>query len=424
MRLQQKGDAGKALAGSRLAEDRPGRAPARVAELGGQPIILVFCDYYLPGYKAGGPVRSISQLVAALGQEFSFRVVTRDRDLGDDDSYPGIETADLVRVGEAGVIYLPPEAITLAHLRRLLQSQEHHLVYLNSLLSPGFTIRTLLLRRLKLIPKVPVILAPRGEVSDGALRLKWFAKRCYLAVGKLFGLFEGLFWHASSNHEAEDIRRAFGPRAVIVEAPPMPGLETGRAAGGFSPRPYRQASMLKVVFLSRVSRMKNLDGALRILHDVQGNVQFDIYGTCEDRPYWTECEALLAALPPNVVARYKGAVRPGEVKEMLSQYDLLFLPTKGENYGHVIVEALSAGCPVLISDRTPWKELERKRVGWDIPLHHPAAFVDTIERLIRMPSEGFSSMAPHIHKFVQEEIGSSRSLEQNRELFRKALASG
>ena len=170
--------------------------------------------------------------------------------------------------------------------------------------------------------------------------------------------------------------------------------------------------------------MKNLDGALRILHDVQGNVQFDIYGTCEDRPYWTECEALLAALPPNVVARYKGAVRPGEVKEMLSQYDLLFLPTKGENYGHVIVEALSAGCPVLISDRTPWKELERKRVGWDIPLQNPAAFVDAIERLIRMPSEGFSSMAPHIHKFVQEEIGSSRSLEQNRELFRKALASG
>ena len=102
MRLQQKGDAGKALAGSRLAEDRPGRAPARVAELGGQPIILVFCDYYLPGYKAGGPVRSISQLVGALGKEFSFKVVTRDRDLGDDDSYPGIETADLVReIGRA-----------------------------------------------------------------------------------------------------------------------------------------------------------------------------------------------------------------------------------------------------------------------------------------------------------------------------------
>lgn len=388
-----------------------------------QPIILVFCDYYLPGYKAGGPVRSISELVRALGKEFSFKVVTRDRDLGDNDAYRNIKTNALQITGDAKVIYLPPETVTLVNLRRLIHSQEHQLVYLNSLLSPRFTISILLLRRLKLIPKVPVILAPRGELAREALRLKWVAKRCYLTVGKLLGLFDGLFWHASSNHEADDIRREFGQKAVIKEAPPIPNIDTGSASGGFVKRSHQKSSTLKVVFLSRVSRMKNLDGALRILQAVRGRLQFDIYGTCEDRHYWNECEALVSALPPNVNAQFKGAVRSNDVKEVLSEYDLFFLPTKGENYGHVIVEALSVGCPVLISDRTPWRGLESKNVGWEFPLNNSAAFVNTIERLIKVPPEGFCLMAQSIHNFVQLEIGNGRSLERNRDLFQNALSS-
>jgi hypothetical protein len=45
--------------------------------------VLVLVGTYLPGYKAGGPLRSIANLVATLGLEFHFRIVTLDRDLGD-----------------------------------------------------------------------------------------------------------------------------------------------------------------------------------------------------------------------------------------------------------------------------------------------------------------------------------------------------
>src|SRR4051812_11201747 len=47
-----------------------------------KPCILTFSRFYLPGFRAGGPIRSISRLVECLGDEFQFRIVTADRDAG------------------------------------------------------------------------------------------------------------------------------------------------------------------------------------------------------------------------------------------------------------------------------------------------------------------------------------------------------
>ena len=45
--------------------------------------ILIFIDWFLPAYKAGGPIRSIANLVDNLHADFDFYIVTGDRDLGD-----------------------------------------------------------------------------------------------------------------------------------------------------------------------------------------------------------------------------------------------------------------------------------------------------------------------------------------------------
>ena len=73
--------------------------------------ILVFVARYLPGYKSGGPIRSISNLVESLGGEFDFYVVTSDRDAGEDRPYPSIRRSSWTEVGNARVLYLPPESL-------------------------------------------------------------------------------------------------------------------------------------------------------------------------------------------------------------------------------------------------------------------------------------------------------------------------
>src|ERR1019366_8134603 len=77
-----------------------------------KPSVLVMADHYLPGTKGGGPIRSIANLVDALGEEIDFRIVTRDRDLGDGAPYPSVTPNTWMEVGKARVVYLSPERLS------------------------------------------------------------------------------------------------------------------------------------------------------------------------------------------------------------------------------------------------------------------------------------------------------------------------
>ncbi|MEM4235287.1 MAG: glycosyltransferase, partial [Candidatus Methanomethylicaceae archaeon] len=237
------------------------------------------------------------------------------------------------------------------------------------------------------------------------MALKPKRKALYLKISTSLGLYRDIVWHASSHYEAEDIRRALqlSDHATIIVTNPL-SIEANAHSScsltkilvasdtpgvvWFSPYGGRFRSktpgQLDVVFLSRIARMKNLDGALWYLRGLHGQVRFDIYGPIEDAAYWEQCRRLIAQLPANVQVSYCGEVPHEAVLSTLASYHLFLLPTRGENFGHVIHEALSAGCPVLISDRTPWRDLERLGVGWDLPLEEPERFCAILQRCVDM----------------------------------------
>jgi glycosyltransferase involved in cell wall biosynthesis len=144
---------------------------------------------------------------------------------------------------------------------------------------------------------------------------------------------------------------------------------------------------LRVVFLGRISPIKNLAFALRILQDVRAPVQFNIHGPLEDEDYWRMCLDMAADLPRHVGVTHHGAYPNANLPELLSRADLLLLPTAGENFGHAIFEALSCGVPVVISDRTPWRDLAAHHAGWDLPLDVPEAYAAAIDSYAQMDPE-------------------------------------
>jgi glycosyltransferase involved in cell wall biosynthesis len=144
------------------------------------------------------------------------------------------------------------------------------------------------------------------------------------------------------------------------------------------------ANTLRLVYLSRLVRIKNLDYVLRLLRDIPGHVVFHVYGPVEDWSYWGQCEELAGKLPPNIEFSYCGEVAREAVVVTLARDDLFILPTHGENFGYVVLESLAAGCPVLISDQTPWHGLEGSGVGWEIPLSAPQRFRQVISRCLQM----------------------------------------
>ncbi|HJP60776.1 MAG TPA: glycosyltransferase, partial [Gemmatimonadaceae bacterium] len=323
--------------------------------------ILCFADYYLPGFKAGGPIRALSNLVDALAGDIEFHIVTREYDLGGE-RYVDVQRGRWYEVGPARVRYVAAQGLAWAELRQMLIDPYYDAVYLNSIFSP---LSRGVLRERFMTPGVrPVIIAPRGEFSSEALRIKPLRKTAYLAVLKRMGALRGIFWQASSDHEADDIKAVLGnPDTPVFVTEEIPG----RPARIIERKPKR-SGFAAVTFLSRICRMKNLDAAIEVLRGVKGNVEFSVYGPIEDNKYWEISSRAASLLPENIQFTYKGVVPQKLVAAILSQSDLLFLPTRGENYGHVIIEALSSGCPVLVSDRTRWRDLELAGIGWDVGL--------------------------------------------------------
>ncbi len=402
--------------------------------------VLVLVGGYLPGYKYGGPIRSVSNLVAAIGEEFHFRIVTLDRDLGDKLPFPGIVVNRWLRVGYAEVMYLRPGFPGLLGMSALLRSVDRDTVlYLNSFCSWRFSILALIMRWLKLCRLRCVVLAPHGEFSSGALKFKHRRKLFYLRIARWLGLYRGLIWHAHSVFEAADISRQFplvrhidvagvtpdskmkiggvGTSAVVATTPDIASMPRPDAPN----RQPKGRGQLRVVFLSRFSQMKNLAGALRMMQGVSGDVSFDLYGPVEDAEYWEECQGLIAELSANIRAQYWGEIAHEKVAQVFAEHDVLLLPTQGEAFGHVIGEALASGCPVLISDQTPWRNLETLGVGWDLPLCEPKRFRDALQQCVDMGSEEHAAMSRRAAAFGTSRANDPAVIEQNRALFRLAL---
>lgn len=161
---------------------------------------------------------------------------------------------------------------------------------------------------------------------------------------------------------------------------------------------------------------------MKVLSDVSSSVNFDIYGIIDDIIYWEECEKLISKLPANICVTYHGVIEHSQVAKTLAKYDLFFLPTRGENFGHVIYETLAAGTPALISDQTPWKDLNEMGVGWVSPLNEKRNFIDVIEAQFQKDKQELSKQRLLARQYAYNLVMKGESKNQNIDLFNKAAA--
>jgi glycosyltransferase involved in cell wall biosynthesis len=382
--------------------------------------ILTFVGSYLPGYKAGGPIRTLSNMVESLSDDYVFKIITRDRDLGDDHPYPGIKQNEWNEVGHSQVYYLDYANLSFLNIIRLVKKTPYDVIYFNSFFSWDFTIKPLLLRWIKLIPPTtPIVVAPRGEFSAGALALKTFKKKLYISTVKILRLYKNVIWQASSEHEKEDILRIIGKDTDVFIAPDVPApIGKGNFLRVVN---HKKPGIIKCIFLSRIARMKNLQVALDILKNIKGRVEFNIYGPLEDIAYWRECQESIRKLPKNIYVNYRGLIPHEEVGAVFSEHHLFLFPTLGENFGHVIIESLVAGCPVLISDQTPWRNLEQEGVGWDLPLDRLEVFQQVLQKCVDMGEEEFRQLSRRATEYGIERSNDLEVLDANRNLFEYAI---
>jgi glycosyltransferase involved in cell wall biosynthesis len=331
--------------------------------------ILITYEYFLPAYKAGGPVQSIANLCRQLSDDYDFYIICSDKDHKEANSLAGIKKNEWNSFEEntAQVFYLAPPMRNASSIKKLLREVEPDIVLVNGLFSPLFSLAPLFYARCK------KILSVRGMLHAGALSQKKNKKRIFIFLLKLLRVSSNVVFHATDKKEEEFIHATFGKKAKVVVAQNFsnPILEVDIRE--------KKDDCLKLVSVGLISPMKNHLLVLEALRSIEQKVLYRIYGPVKDESYWMKCREVIAELPPNITVRYEGPVEPSLVRKVLAENHVFILPSKSENFGHAHFEALSSGLPLITSYFTPWNQLSENYAGWNVDIEN----LSTISRAIR-----------------------------------------
>ena len=204
----------------------------------------------------------------------------------------------------------------------------------------------------------PCVIAPHGMLYPQALQVSAWKKKIVSTVFQRKDLETASCLQATCMAELEHIR-AFGlnnPVAVIPNGLVIDdSLEIRKTSN----------SVRRFAFVGRLNRIKNVDlllSAWSKLGDKTRNCELLIIGD-GDTAYKKELEEFATANKLNNV-RFLGFIMGKDLQKLVHSIDFQILPSKSENFGMVVPEALIQGVPVIASKGTPWSDLETFDCGW------------------------------------------------------------
>jgi len=340
--------------------------------------ILIFVDWFEPGFKAGGPIRSVANFVYHLKDIYDIHLITSDRDIGEDKSYEGIPTNKWIDKNGYRILYAAPGYLTFFSLKRWIGEIFPDWIYINSMFSWTFSILPVLVHRI-FYKNISVLLAPRGMLKNSALQYKQNKKRIFLKLFKSLYIPRNIIFQATDSTEKKDIDSVFGKREHVKLLPNFPGIQKR-----FQSVTDKKRGELRLVFVGRVHPIKNLAFLLNILATAKGKIEVTIIGSIEDKLYWKHCQTIIDRFEDRSNVKILENIAHSQLEQLIIDHHVFVLPTQGENYGHAIFESLAAGRPVLISDQTPWRNLTANNAGWDIALTDAGQFKKIIAVLVDM----------------------------------------
>ena len=358
--------------------------------------ILIIIGTYSPGKNAGGPIESIKNTTNLLKEHFDFYIVTSNCDFGENEPYKDIKVDKWNVLKNEKIKYLKRSSFTFKKIKEILLENDYDLIYLQSAFCFKYTIIPLIVNKF-LKQKKFFLIAPRGNLDPGALRLKGKKKSLYLKLAKILGIYNDVIWQATAVEEKLNILKIFPNANIKIMSNLKKEMEIDK-------KKEKEVKKLKLVHISRIQPKKNLLFFLTCLSKLEKNklenIWLDIYGPIEDKKYWKKCLEIIEKNKLN--CSYKGYLENDNVSLKISEYNFFVLPTLGENFGHVILESLIAKTPLLISDNTPWKDLEKKNIGYDLKLVENK-WIGCLEKILLINEKEYGEKITSIERFLKYE---------------------
>jgi glycosyltransferase involved in cell wall biosynthesis len=245
-------------------------------------------------------------------------------------------------------------------LKNIINSVSPQTVFVNGIYSLYFNLLPVLYSLQT--QGVRIIWSSRGMLHSGALAQKSLKKKLFFSLINRLKIPQRVSWHATDEQEASFIRQKMKTASTILIAGNYPNIIEAL------PILPKQKGSLVLGTIALISAMKNHQKVINALQNCAGAIKWIIYGPVKDEAYWKECRQLIQLLPPHIEVVYKGELQPTELRNALDEIQVFIMPSESENFGHAILEALSAAKPVITTNTTPFHALEQQQAGVAVDL--------------------------------------------------------
>lgn len=237
-----------------------------------------------------------------------------------------------------------------------------------------------------------IIWSPRGELMRPALagnRLK----RCYLSVVRRFFSQYALF-HATSMEEKDAILQQVGTNARVVVIPNYIEMPTKQERNETT-TPY-------FLYVGRVTKIKALDklilGLAKSRLFKESNYRLIIAGPDQNN-YKSELEHIIAGNQLNDRVEFAGNIFGKDKFQLYANAYFSCLLSYSENFGNVVIEALSQGTPVIASKGTPWQCLNEEKAGFWID-NSPESIAACIDQVLGLSESEYAEIRVNAKKLA------------------------
>lgn len=369
--------------------------------------VFITIPWFVPAYRAGGPIQSVANLVNEFYEETTYYIFCGDTDLNGG-IIENIETGKWIWYNDhSQVWYAAPEKLSDTLIKQV-ETIKPDILYIIGIFSWHFNMVPMLFCK---VPKK--ILSARGMLHPGALAQKKWKKKIYLKIFKLLEYHYKIIFHATDSHEEIYIRKIFGKPAKINIAGNFPKNI------GQLPLEKKKPGILTLVSIALISPMKNILIVLESLRKMKSSIQYKIYGPVKDSEYWNKCVEEIKLMPDNIQVKFYNEIHPSKINEALLNTHVFILPSESENFGHAIYEALSAGRPVITSNYTPWDNLKKFSAGINVSLENNDELTEAINFFASMNETELLQWHAGAIAYAANAIDIKKIKDQFRKMFAK-----
>jgi hypothetical protein len=370
--------------------------------------ILISSRFFLPGYKAGGPIKSLKTFIERHKKNKTFLIISSDRD-HKSDAYKNIRFNKILKRKNYKIIYLAKYKQNFLSYYKIIKNFNPSVIILNSFFDLNFSIKINLINNLFF--KKKVIIFSRGELLKDAINIKKIKKNLFILLAQKFNFYNKVKFLTSSTHEKKNIKFLFKTNKVKFFPIPLNKIKSIN----LHKLNYNRKNF-KILFVSRILKNKNLLFCLKILNNIKFNYVFNVVGPIEDSKYWNKC--LVYAKENKINLKYLGSLTNEKISLLMKNSNCFLFPSEFESFGHVIFESLSNGLPVITSSNTNWHNLKLNNCGGSFELKNIHHFINELIYLNSCSEKVYSKIRRNAYKYSQNIYKrNSVNLKNNNNIF-------